>query len=91
MAKAKFLVQKVRRIVNPGPSAGLTAYRDVGEGVAQEELKGLSYMFWGRLAALAILAIWTLTLPFERSFGYLSAIAAFALLGAEKTCKFMPF
>lgn len=82
MAKAKFLIQKLRRVLNPERSAGLTAYKDVGEGIAQEELKGLSYMFWGRLTALAILAVWAVTLPFERSAGYHSAIAAFALLGA---------
>jgi adenylate cyclase len=82
MAKAKFLIEKLRRVISPGSSAVLTAYKDVGEGIAQEELKGLSYMFWGRLAALTILAVWALTLPFERSSGYLSAIAAFALLGA---------
>lgn len=39
----------------PGFSARLTAY--VGEGIAQEELKGLPYTFRGRLAALAILAV----------------------------------
>jgi hypothetical protein len=39
------------------------------EGIRQEELKGLSYMFWGRLVALALLAVWALTLPFERSAG----------------------
>ncbi len=39
-------------------------------------------MFWGRLAALAVLAVWAATLPFERSAGYLSAIAALVMLGA---------
>ncbi|MGE0211960.1 MAG: adenylate/guanylate cyclase domain-containing protein [Parvibaculaceae bacterium] len=60
----------------------MVGYQDVSEGIAQEELKGLSYMFWGRLAALSVLAVWALTLPFERSAGYLLALAAFALLGA---------
>jgi adenylate cyclase len=56
---------------------------DVGEGIAREELAGLAYMFWGRLIALGILAVWVaLTLPFERSGFYLAALAAFALLGA---------
>jgi adenylate cyclase len=55
---------------------------DLPSAIAQEKLKGLSYMFWGRLVALAVLALWASTLPFERSSGYLTAIAAFALLGA---------
>ena len=75
-------IQRLLRALSPGSPAGGGAYQDVSEGIAQEELKGLSYMFWGRLAALAILAVWALSLPFERSAGYLSAIAAFALLGA---------
>jgi adenylate cyclase len=59
------------------------AANGVGEGIAREELFGLAYMFWGRLAALGMLAVWVaLTLPFERSGAYLLAIAAFALLGA---------
>ena len=78
----EFLIQKLLRTLTPGMPAGEAAYQEVTEGIAQEELKGLSYMFWGRLAALALLAVWALTLPFERSAGYLSAIAAFALLGA---------
>jgi adenylate cyclase len=80
--KAQFFIQKLLRALSPGSPAGGEAYQDVTEGIAQEELKGLSYMFWGRLAALAILAVWALTLPFARSAGYLLAIAAFALLGA---------
>lgn len=55
---------------------------NVSAEIVQEELKGLSYMLKGRLIALAVLAIWALTLPFERSAGYLSALAAFALLSA---------
>ena len=39
-------------------------------------------MFWARLIAIAILAGWALTLPFERSGFYLLALAAIALLGA---------
>jgi len=54
----------------------------VGEGIAREELAGLAYMFWARLIAIAILAGWALTLPFERSGFYLLTLAAFALLGA---------
>lgn len=76
------MIQKLLRPSSPGSPAGEAPYQDVAEGIAQEELKGLSYMFWGRLAALALLAVWALTLPFERSAGYLTAIAAFALLGA---------
>ncbi len=53
------------------------------EGIAGEELAGLAYMFWGRLIALGILAVWVvLTLPFERAGTYLLAIIVFALLGA---------
>jgi adenylate cyclase len=60
-----------------------SAANGVGEGIAREELAGLGYMFWGRLVALGMLAVWVaLTLPFERSGLYLLAIAAFALLGA---------
>jgi adenylate cyclase len=60
-----------------------SAADDVGEGIAREELAGLAYMFWGRLIALGLLAVWVAaTLPFERSGFYLAAIAAFALLGA---------
>ena len=60
-----------------------SAVDDVGEGIAREELAGLAYMFWGRLIALGMLAVWVAaTLPFERSGFYLAAIAAFALLGA---------
>jgi len=55
----------------------------VGDAIAREELAGLAFMFWGRLVALGLLAIWVaLTLPFERSGFYLVAISAFALLGA---------
>ena len=80
--RTQFSIQKLLRALTPGSPAGEVPYQDVTEGIAQEELKGLSYMFWGRLVALALLAVWALTLPFERSAGYLSAIAAFALLGA---------
>ncbi len=61
----------------------LSGANGIGEGIAREELAGLAYMFWGRLVALGLLAVWVaLTLPFERSGLYLAAIAAFALLGA---------
>jgi len=82
ISKGQFLIENLRRVISWGSSARLTTYQDVTDGIAQEELKGLSYMFWGRLAALAVLAVWAATLPFERSAGYLSAIAAFAMLGA---------
>lgn len=69
------------RVLRLGQSP--SAVDDVGEGIAREELAGLAYMFWGRLIALGLLAVWVaLTLPFERSGFYLAAIAAFALLGA---------
>jgi adenylate cyclase len=57
-------------------------YRDLGERIAREELAGLSYLFWGRLVVLSMLAAWAvLTVPLERSAAYLMAISAFALLG----------
>ena len=59
-----------------------SAANGVGEAIAREELAGLAYMFWARLIAIAILAGWALTLPFERSGFYLLTLAAFALLGA---------
>jgi adenylate cyclase len=53
------------------------------EVIAKEELAGLSYMFWGRLLVLSVLAVWVAAaVPFERSAAYLAAISAFALLGA---------
>jgi adenylate cyclase len=58
------------------------AYGDLSEAIAREELDGLAYMFWARLIAIAILAGWALTLPFERAGFYLLTLAAFALLGA---------
>ena len=55
----------------------------VAAGIAREERVGLAYMFYGRLVALGLLAIWVAaTLPFERSGAYLAAIVLFALLGA---------
>ena len=60
-----------------------SAANGVGEAIAREELAGLAYMFWGRLIVLGMLAVWAaLTVPFERSGLYLTAIVAFALLGA---------
>jgi adenylate cyclase len=55
----------------------------VAAGIAREEHVGLAYMFYGRLVALGLLAVWVAaTLPFERSGAYLGAIVMFALLGA---------
>ena len=68
------------RVLRLGDSP--SAANGVGEGIAREELAGLAYMFWARLIAIAILAGWALTLPFERSGIYLLTLAAFALLGA---------
>ena len=65
------------------PSGLPPASSDVSDGIAREELSGLAFVFWGRLIALGLLAVWiALTLPFERSGLYLAAIMAFALLGA---------
>ncbi|MFN3133154.1 adenylate/guanylate cyclase domain-containing protein [Roseibium sp.] len=56
--------------------------KSVADAIAREEASGLSYVFWGRNLVLVLLAIWvSLTLPFERSSLYLSAILAFAALG----------
>jgi adenylate cyclase len=55
----------------------------VAAGIRREERTGLGYMFWGRLLALGMLALWVAaTLPFERSGAYLAAIVLFAVLGA---------
>jgi adenylate cyclase len=55
----------------------------IADAIAREEVDGLATMFWGRVAALALMALWVLlTLPFERSKIYLLAIVIFALLGA---------
>jgi adenylate cyclase len=55
----------------------------VAAGIAREERVGLAYMFYGRLVALGLLAVWVAaTLPFERSGVYLGAIVLFAVLGA---------
>ncbi len=55
----------------------------VAAGIAREERAGLAYVFYGRLVALGMLAVWVAaTLPFERSGAYLAAIVLFALLGA---------
>jgi adenylate cyclase len=57
--------------------------QDIAGAIEREEVSGLAYMFWGRVAALTLLAAWVLlTLPFERSKIYLLAIIVFALLGA---------
>jgi len=64
------------------PDSGST-HRELDAAIAREELAGAAYMFWARLIALGLLAIWLgLTLPVERSGLYLAAISAFALLGA---------
>jgi hypothetical protein len=85
--RPRFLAQKLQRAFNPGSRVGGTVYQDVTDGLAQEELKGLSCMLWGRLAALAVLAVWAVTLPFERSAGYFSAIADFQFWPAKKAMK----
>ncbi len=60
-----------------------SATGDLNEGIAKEELSGLAYMLWGRFIVLGLLAAWALlTVPLERSSVYLTAIVAFALLGA---------
>src|SRR5688500_14027905 len=56
---------------------------DIAGAIAREEVSGLATLFWGRVAALTLLALWVLlTLPIERSKIYLVAIIIFALLGA---------
>ncbi|MEM9625126.1 MAG: adenylate/guanylate cyclase domain-containing protein [Pseudomonadota bacterium] len=50
---------------------------------AREERVGLTYMFWGRVAVLALLALWAAaTVPIDRSLSYLSVILIFLILGA---------
>lgn len=68
---------------NRNSAESRTPDKDLNERIVHEELAGLSYMFWGRLVVLGMLALWVLlTLPFERSAVYFAAISAFALLGA---------
>ena len=62
---------------------GDAAAGEIADAIAREEVAGLATMFWGRVAALVLLAVWVLlTLPFARSQIYLLAIIIFALLGA---------
>ncbi len=56
-------------------------FADLDDEFAKEQLTGLAYILRGRLFGLLLLSLWAVTLPFERSGGYLLAIAAFALLG----------
>lgn len=52
------------------------------EAIAREQRVGLSFMLWGRMAVLSLLAIWVLvTVSGNRAGIYLGLIAAFALLG----------
>lgn len=75
------IVRRLTAVCAAAKHAG--PYRDLNERFAREELSGLSYMFWGRLLVLGLLAVWVaLTLPFERSGAYIMALSAFALLGA---------
>ncbi|MFY0614627.1 MAG: adenylate/guanylate cyclase domain-containing protein [Hyphomicrobiaceae bacterium] len=56
---------------------------EVSEELAQEELTGLAYVFWGLFLVLSLLATWiAATLPIERSSLYVAAITLFAALGA---------
>jgi adenylate cyclase len=67
----------------PTAAAPRIARAEIAEAIAREEVSGLATMFWGRVAALGLLALWVLlTLPFARSQVYFLAIVVFALLGA---------
>ncbi len=66
----------------PDSHASEPTARFIEEELAREELRGLITIFWGRSTVLAVLSIWALTLPFERSGGYLLALLIFGLLGA---------
>ena len=79
---ASFSKSQRTSIVKDAAARG-TAYNDIRQGIAREELAGMSYMFWGRLVALGMLAIRVaMSLPLERSAAYLLAISAFVLLDA---------
>lgn len=56
--------------------------QDLRQAIARKDVTGLAMMFWARLIAIALLAVWSLTLPFDRAGYYLLALGAFALLGA---------
>jgi len=61
----------------------MTSYKDLNREIQREEIAGLSYMFWARITALGLLAIWVAsTIPVGRSAAYLVAIITFAILGA---------
>jgi len=54
----------------------------VGGAVEREERDGLSYVFYGRVLVLALLALYVLlTIPAERAFAYLGVMAVFLVLG----------
>lgn len=56
--------------------------RIVKDAIAREELVGFSFMLWGRIAVLGLLAIWVVvTVSDQRSGLYLGLIAVFALIG----------
>ncbi|MGO7904260.1 adenylate/guanylate cyclase domain-containing protein [Rhizobium leguminosarum] len=71
-----------RNEVNPTPQISEPTAQYIEDELSREELRGLTTIFWGRSTVLAILSLWALTLPFERSSGYLSALLAFGVLGA---------
>ncbi len=54
----------------------------IGDAIAREERRGMAYMFRVRMIIIAILAGWSLTLPFDRSIFYILVLGAFAVLGA---------
>ncbi|MCB2404634.1 hypothetical protein ACCS91_02105 [Rhizobium ruizarguesonis] len=73
----------LRRIeVNPTPQISEPTAQYIEDELTREELRGLTAIFWGRSTVLVILSFWALTLPFERSGGYLLALLVFGLLGA---------
>ncbi|WP_105007013.1 adenylate/guanylate cyclase domain-containing protein [Rhizobium leguminosarum] len=71
-----------RNDVNLTPQISEPTAQYIEDELSREELRGLTTIFWGRSSVLAILSLWALTLPFERSGGYLSALLAFGVLGA---------
>ncbi|NNU56216.1 adenylate/guanylate cyclase domain-containing protein [Rhizobium indigoferae] len=64
------------------PHASEPTAQSIEDELTREELRGLTTIFLGRSTVLAILSLWALTLPFERSGGYLLALLLFGLLGA---------
>jgi len=55
--------------------------RGVQDGITREVISGIKVMFYGRMVVTALLALWVLPLPADRSLIYLAALLGFGALG----------